>query len=142
MNGDIIAGYKGNVFIIQPGSLQRLQVGFLRKEEDTRAGRNHVQQQQSDGQAQDGHDLLAKLGNIKNMLEISWVTISPESPLANQSIGEAAVRSRTGASIVGIIHGKEFYSNPQVDYTLQSGDLVAVVGNADERHAFNTLAGA
>jgi CPA2 family monovalent cation:H+ antiporter-2 len=93
-------------------------------------------------QAQDGQDLLAKLGNIKNMLEISWVTIAPESPLANKNIGEAAVRSKTGASIVGIIHGKEFYSNPNVDYTFQSGDLVAVVGNADERHAFKTLAGA
>ncbi|MCI5211088.1 MAG: hypothetical protein D3910_20400, partial [Candidatus Electrothrix sp. ATG2] len=65
-----------------------------------------------------------------------------ESYLADKSIGEVAVRSKTGASIVGIIHGKEFYSNPKVDYTFQRGDLVAVVGNADERHAFNTLAGA
>ncbi|MCI5158940.1 MAG: portal protein, partial [Candidatus Electrothrix sp. AUS1_2] len=93
-------------------------------------------------QAQDGRDLLARLGNIKNMLEISWVTISPESPLANKNIEEAAVRTKTGASIVAIIHGKEFYSNPNVDYTFQSGDLVAVVGNSDERHAFKTLAGA
>ena len=91
-------------------------------------------------QAQEGHDLLAQLGNIKNMLEISWVTLSPQSPLTDKSIGEAAVRSRTGATIVGIIHGKEFYSNPQVNYTFQGGDMVAVVGNADERHAFNTLA--
>ena len=93
-------------------------------------------------QAQDRHDLLAKLGNIKNMLEISWVTISSESLLISKNIGEAAVRTKTGASIVGIIQGKEFYSNPQVDYTFQSGDLVAVVGNADERHAFKELAGA
>ena len=93
-------------------------------------------------QAQEGHDLLAKLGNIKNMLEISWVTLSSESPLVQQSIKEAAVRTRTGASIVAIIHGKELYSNPQIDYTFQHGDMVAVVGNADERHAFNELAGA
>lgn len=89
-----------------------------------------------------GYDLLAKLGNIKNMLEVSWVTISPQSPLVNKSIGEAAVRSKTGASIVGIIHGKEFYSNPKVNYTFQKGDFVAVVGNAHERNEFNKLAGA
>ncbi|WP_446009520.1 cation:proton antiporter domain-containing protein [Candidatus Electrothrix sp.] len=93
-------------------------------------------------EAQEGHDLLTKLGNIKNMLEISWVTIAPESPLTDKNIGEAAVRTKTGVSIVGIIHGKEFYSNPKVDYTFQGGDLVAVVGNADERHAFHKLAGA
>ena len=92
--------------------------------------------------SQSGHDLLIKLGNIKNMLEISWVTISSESSLVQKNIGEAAVRTKTGASIVAIIHGKELYSNPQIDYTFQGGDMVAVVGNADERHAFNTLAGA
>lgn len=93
-------------------------------------------------QSQEGHEILTKLGNIKNMLEISWVTIPPGSPLANTSLGDAAVRTKTGASIVGIIHGKEFHSNPKVDYTFQSGDLVAVVGNTFERNAFNKLAGA
>jgi CPA2 family monovalent cation:H+ antiporter-2 len=90
--------------------------------------------------SQNGHELLAKLGNIKNMLEISWVTIPPESPLANKSIGDAAVRTKTGASIVGIIHGEKFYSNPEVNYAFQSGDLVAVVGNTHERNEFNKLA--
>jgi CPA2 family monovalent cation:H+ antiporter-2 len=93
-------------------------------------------------QSQEGHEILTKLGNVKNMLEISWVTIPPGSPLANTSLGDAAVRTKTGASIVGIIHGKEFYSNPKVDYTFQSGDMVAVVGNTFERNAFNQLAGA
>nr|MBF0221018.1 cation:proton antiporter [Desulfobulbaceae bacterium] len=93
-------------------------------------------------QSQEGHELLTKLGNIRNMMEISWVTIPPGSPLANTNLGEAAVRTKTGASIVGIVHGKEFYSNPKVDYIFQSGDLVAVVGNTLERNAFNKLAGA
>jgi CPA2 family monovalent cation:H+ antiporter-2 len=88
-----------------------------------------------------GHQLLAQLDNIKNLLEISWFTIMPESHLVGKSIKEAAVRTRTGASIVGIIHEKVFISNPQIDYSFQAGDLVAVVGNQDERTACKKLAG-
>jgi len=84
--------------------------------------------------------LLAKLDNIKNMLEISWITLTPQSPLLSKSIKEAAVRTRTGASIVGIIHEKRFHSNPEVGYSFQEGDLVAVVGNQQERNNFKKLA--
>jgi CPA2 family monovalent cation:H+ antiporter-2 len=87
------------------------------------------------------HQLLAMLNNIKNMLEISWVTLSAESPLVNKSIKDAAVRTTTGASVVGIIHDKAFHSNPKANYSFQEGDLVAVVGNQQERNAFKKLAG-
>ncbi|MFZ5765926.1 MAG: cation:proton antiporter [Thermodesulfobacteriota bacterium] len=90
-------------------------------------------------QVQDGHELLAKFDNIKNMLEISWVTVPQESPLVNQSIQAVAVRSRTGASIVAIIHDKTFHSNPKAEYAFHPGDMVAVVGNQQERNAFKRL---
>ncbi len=90
-------------------------------------------------QVQDGHELLAKFDNIKNMLEISWVTVPEESPLVNHSIQAVAVRSRTGASIVAIIHDKTFHSNPKAEYAFQPGDMVAVVGNQQERNAFKRL---
>lgn len=92
-------------------------------------------------QSNHDHQLLAKLDNIKNMLEISWVTLTSGSPLIGKSIEGAAVRTKTGASIVGILHEKEFYSNPKSDYSLQEGDLVAVVGNRQERNDFKKLAG-
>lgn len=84
--------------------------------------------------------LMASLVNIKNALEISWVSIVATSPLVGKSIRAAAVRTRTGASIVGIIHEKVFLSNPKVDYTFAEGDLVAVVGNKQERDKFKGLA--
>ncbi len=84
--------------------------------------------------------LLAKLDNIKNMLEISWVTLTSQSPIVSSTIKDAAIRTKTGASIVGIIHEKQFYSNPKIDYTFHEGDLVAVVGNKHERDEFKKLA--
>lgn len=92
-------------------------------------------------QSSSDHQLLAKLNNIKNMLEISWVTLMPGSPLVSQSLKDAAVRTRTGASVVGIIQGKLFHSNPEADYSFQKGDLVAVVGNQQERNEFKKIAG-
>lgn len=86
------------------------------------------------------HQLLATLDKIKDMLEISWVTLMPGSSLISKSIKETAIRTRTGASIVAIIHEKEFHSNPKVDYSFQEGDLVAVVGNQQERNEFKKLA--
>jgi len=93
-------------------------------------------------QSSHAHQLLTKLDNIKDMLEISWVTLMPRSPLVSKSIKDTAVRSRTGASIVGIIHEKVFHSNPKADYAFQEGDLVAVVGNQQERNEFKKIAGA
>ena len=91
---------------------------------------------------QDGYQLLSKLDNIKDLLEITWVDLTAESPLIHKSIKEAAIRTRTGASVVGVIHGELFHSNPQVDYSFQEGDMVAVVGNQQERNEFKKLAGA
>jgi len=93
-------------------------------------------------EANDAKQLLAKFDHIKNMLEISWVTLTPTSPLVNLSLKEAAVRTKTGASVVGIVQGKVFHPNPKADYAFQSGDLVAVAGNQQERQAFRNLAGA
>lgn len=92
-------------------------------------------------QSKSDHHLLAKLHNIKNMLEITWVTLASDSQLVSKTIKDAAVRTKTGASIVGIIHEKTFYSNPKAEYAFQEGDMVAVVGNHQERNEFKRLAG-
>lgn len=87
------------------------------------------------------HQLLKTLDNIKEMLDISWVRLAPSSPLINKSIKESAVRTRTGASIVGILRGKIFHPNPKVSDIFQRDDLVAIVCNPQERTEFKKLAG-
>jgi CPA2 family monovalent cation:H+ antiporter-2 len=92
-------------------------------------------------QSNEDHQLLTTLDNIKDMLDISWVRLSSSSPLISKSIKDAAVRTRTGASIVGILRGKIFQSNPKASDIFQRDDLVAIVCNPQERNAFKKLAG-
>ncbi|MDH3360022.1 MAG: cation:proton antiporter [Desulfobulbaceae bacterium] len=84
--------------------------------------------------------LVTRLDRVKDLLEISWVTLSLESPLVGKSIGEAAIRNRTGVSIVGIIHNNIFGSNPDVNYRFDGNEMVAVVGSQKERESFKFLA--
>lgn len=91
-------------------------------------------------QSHQDHQLITRFDNIKNLLELSWVELPPGSPLAGKSIKEAAVRSVTGATIVGIIHEKVFHSNPKADYTFAEGDMIAIAGNPQERTEFKRLA--
>lgn len=86
------------------------------------------------------YQLITRLNTIKNLLEISWVEIPPQSPLIGATIKGAAVRTHTGASLVGIMHNKEFISNPKADYCFTEGDLIAVVGSKQEQLAFKKMA--
>lgn len=90
--------------------------------------------------SQQNYHLLTRLNTIKNLLEISWVEIGPESPIIGASIKGLAIRTKTGASVVGVMHGKEFHSNPKAEYCFNEGDLIAVVGNKQERLAFKKMA--
>jgi len=83
--------------------------------------------------------LITQLDNIKDLLEISWVRLPATSPLVENSIRQMAIRKRTGASVVGIIHEGVFQANPSPDFQFASDDLVAVVGNPQERAAFKQL---
>lgn len=91
--------------------------------------------------ASQAHQLLTKLDNIKDMLEISWVRLGSSSPLVNKSIKESAVRTRTGASIVGFLREEIFHPNPQPESLFQTNDMVAIVGNHQQCNEFKKLSG-
>jgi CPA2 family monovalent cation:H+ antiporter-2 len=91
--------------------------------------------------ASQDQQLLTKLDNIKEMLEISWVQLGASSPFVNKTIKETAVRTRTGASIVGFLRQGIFHPNPGADVSFQPEDMVAIVGNQQERSNFKKLSG-
>jgi CPA2 family monovalent cation:H+ antiporter-2 len=80
--------------------------------------------------------LLGQLRLARNALEIGWISIPEISAYAGQSIGESAIRQRTGVSLVAILRKGEVIANPGADIALQSGDQVAVLGTPSQRAAF------
>ncbi|MDW7773472.1 MAG: cation:proton antiporter [Desulfobulbaceae bacterium] len=91
-------------------------------------------------EAQDDYNLITRLNSVMNLLEISWVKLEPHSPLIGKTILDAAIRKKTGVTIVGIIHNDIFRPNPEVLYPFSAGDLLAIVGSTKERDAFLALA--
>ncbi|GIV96950.1 MAG: sodium/hydrogen exchanger [Herpetosiphonaceae bacterium] len=84
-------------------------------------------------------ELLERLRRAGHSLEIEWIFLPPNSPLAGQSIGAAAVRKRTGASIVTVLRGEQVLANPGPDLLLYAGDHLAILGTPAQRHAFKGL---
>ena len=84
---------------------------------------------------------LAQLRRASRMIETDWTELSPESSLADRTIGELRVREETGASLVAVVRGEEVLTNPGPDLVLRAGDTVSVLGTADQRAAFLKLAG-
>ena len=85
-------------------------------------------------------DRLDLLRDSLNFLELTWVLVAPDSPLAGRTLAECAVRSRTGASVVGLIRSGTLQHTPDAHTRLEAGDEVAVIGGSEERKAFAVLA--
>ncbi len=87
-----------------------------------------------------GYQAVARLQKAARLLPVNWVGLSADSPLVGQTIESAEIRTRTGASVVGILHEAELYENPERSYRFSNGDFVAVMGNKEQLAAFQNLA--
>jgi CPA2 family monovalent cation:H+ antiporter-2 len=56
--------------------------------------------------------------------------------LIDKSLGTLDIRRKIGVSIVGVIRNDIFRPNPDAEYTFTAGDLVAVMGNTQQRENF------
>ncbi|MEU7835178.1 cation:proton antiporter regulatory subunit [Nonomuraea sp. NPDC052129] len=61
--------------------------------------------------------------------------IAEDSPYAGRPMGDARVRTRTGASIVAAVRAGQVLVSPGPDFVLAAGDIVVVVGSADSTAA-------
>lgn len=84
---------------------------------------------------------LNRLKHAKEALELTWVHLNKKSPIIGKSLRDMEVRKRTGASVIGIMRNHKFSPNPDADARFLEGDLVAVVGDIEERRAFQEMAG-
>ncbi|CAG0995164.1 Putative cation/proton antiporter YbaL [Anaerolineales bacterium] len=78
------------------------------------------------------HRMLRELINAANSIEIRWFRVPEGSPLIGQSLGQANLRTRTGASIVAILRGDQIMANPKSATVFQKGDRVGMIGDEEE----------
>lgn len=55
----------------------------------------------------------------------------PVTAFANHTLGETALRTRTGASIVAVVRSGNAHPSPGPDFIFSNGDLAVVVGTAE-----------
>ena len=91
----------------------------------------------------DAHSLVDALGVIEvtssdrdrtyevEGLVFEWLDVDADSPVVGRSIGEARIRTRTGASIVAVIRIAGAIPAPEPDFVVEAGDTLVVAGTAD-----------
>ncbi|MBX0324238.1 potassium transporter TrkA [Halomicroarcula sp. F13] len=70
---------------------------------------------------------------------IEWVDVESDSPLAGQTLADAKVRQRTGASIIAIQRDGTTLPNPDPEDTITPGDILVTLGTRDEQSALEDL---
>lgn len=83
------------------------------------------------------HPVEEDLDDAFEDARIKWVQIGQNSPVADTSIRETRLRSRTGVSILAIQRGDRTIANPDPDTEIRADDTLVVVGT-DE--AYDALA--
>jgi CPA2 family monovalent cation:H+ antiporter-2 len=76
------------------------------------------------------HWVLDRLLRSVRGMEIAWVLLDSDSPLAGKSLAEANIRARTEASVIAILRNQQVIANPKSATLLQAGDVVGLIGEA------------
>ena len=79
---------------------------------------------------------LSHFRAAEQQFDLEWLTVSPGSKLVHRTIGEAEIRKKTGASVVGVLRDGHLEPNPGPQYRFEEKDLVAIIGSGQARTAF------
>lgn len=73
---------------------------------------------------------------------LEWYTVADDAELAGQTLADARVRERVGASVVAIQRGDTVLSSPDPDTVIEAGDTLVVIGSQENLHSFESLVSA
>jgi len=85
----------------------------------------------------DGYKTLGQLRAAEQQFDLQWIQLESGNPLLDMTIAEADLRKITGISVVGIIRDSQLETNPGAQFRFRLGDMVAIIGSADDRHRFH-----
>ncbi|MBM7554865.1 cation:proton antiporter regulatory subunit [Thalassobacillus pellis] len=80
-----------------------------------------------------------KLKIFQNQIVMDWVEIKQVSSLSGKTIEESEVRNKTGATIIGIVHGDETIAIPEADTELKAGDVLMIIGKEEQIASLTAL---
>lgn len=80
-----------------------------------------------------------KVQAFRKEIMLEWLDVQPGSPLADKSIKESQIGSRTGVSILGIIRDDEVIASPAADDVILAGDTLIGAGKAEQITALEKL---
>lgn len=81
------------------------------------------------------HDLI----HATQSIGVTWLTLHSPNPLIGQSLAEANLRARTGASIVAIMRNNEVLANPKSHTTFEANDRIGFIGDEEQIDAIKNL---
>jgi monovalent cation:H+ antiporter-2, CPA2 family len=112
-----------------------LQLGFPPQEifRYTDAVRHDHYDMQID--TEEEHRLLHDLIDASGHIEVTWLRLSPQNRLVGQSLEQAGLRARTGASVVAIMRGRQLIANPKSLTVFEAGDRLGLIGETEQIEA-------
>ncbi len=78
------------------------------------------------------HRSLLDLISATDSLEITWVTLTDDSPVTGKTLLESNVRARTGASVVALLREHHLIANPKSSTEFYAGDRVGIIGEQEQ----------
>src|SRR3989441_9513398 len=76
-------------------------------------------------------------------MHVERIVLGPNAPAVGQTIAETQLRSKTGALILAVRRGESDLATPDADFRLAAGDVLVVVGQAQQiKGAYRLLTGA
>lgn len=94
------------------------------------------------GELLGGSPIIERLETLTHRLEdleIAWVRIEESSPVAGKTLGQASLRSRTGAGVVALVGESASVPVPGGSEVLRVGEMAVVVGPPDAVAAVSEL---
>ena len=85
------------------------------------------------------HRLLHDLVDAVSSIEIRWFRLPPGNPLVGQTLADANLRSRTGASVVAILRERQVMANPKSVTVFQPDDRIGLIGDKEDLEAAERL---
>ncbi|GAA0943118.1 TrkA C-terminal domain-containing protein [Nonomuraea longicatena] len=87
--------------------------------------------------------IVQRLNELHRQVEEGLVSLQlpilPDGPYAGRTMGEARIRTRTGASVVAVVRAGRVFASPGPDFGLDGGDVVVVVGTPEGTSAASDI---